>query len=73
MAEETRNAKVVVTRYIVSATILNGAIRWGMVIAILFVTVDITAALESLIGSLGFPIIEYTTYSAIGSKAEPQY
>lgn len=39
-----------------------------MVIAILFVTADITAALETPIGLLGFAIIDIT-YSAIGSKA----
>ncbi|KAI4087694.1 MAG: hypothetical protein LQ339_008836 [Xanthoria mediterranea] len=68
MAEETRNAEVVVPWCMVSATLLNGAIGWGMVIAVLFVTVDITAALESPTGSLGFPIIDIT-YSALGSKA----
>lgn len=67
MAEETRNAEVVVPWCMLLATLLNGAIGWGMVIAILFVTVDITAALESPTGSLGFPIIQIT-YSAIGSK-----
>ncbi|KAL8835926.1 MAG: hypothetical protein Q9176_006610 [Flavoplaca citrina] len=68
MAEETRNAEVVVPWCMVSATLLNGAFGWGMIIAILFVTVDITAALESPTGSLGFPIIDIT-YNAIGSKA----
>ncbi|KAL8994782.1 MAG: hypothetical protein Q9169_005344 [Polycauliona sp. 2 TL-2023] len=68
MAEETRNAEIVIPWCMVSATLLNGAIGWGMVIAVLFVTVDITAALESPTGSLGFPIIDIT-YKAIGSKA----
>lgn len=68
MAEETRNAEVVVPWCMVSATLLNGAFGWGMVIAVLFITVDITAALESPTGSLGFPIIDIT-YSALGSKA----
>ncbi|KAL8670646.1 MAG: hypothetical protein Q9168_004825 [Polycauliona sp. 1 TL-2023] len=68
MAEETRNAEVVVPWCMVSATLLNGAIGWGMVIAVLFVTTNITAALESPTGSLGFPIIDIT-YNALGSKA----
>ena len=68
MAEETRNAEVVVPWCMVSATLLNGAFGWGMVIAIVFVTVDISAALDSPTGSLGFPIMEIT-YSALGSRA----
>ncbi|KAL8860951.1 MAG: hypothetical protein Q9178_002706 [Gyalolechia marmorata] len=68
MAEETRNAEVVVPWSMVSATLLNGAFGWGMVIAIVFVTVDIFAALDSPTGSLGFPLMEIT-YNALGSKA----
>ncbi|KAL8947412.1 MAG: hypothetical protein Q9222_006301 [Ikaeria aurantiellina] len=68
MAEETRNAEVVVPWCMLSATLLNGAFGWAMVIAMLFVTVDITTALDSPTGSLGFPFMQIF-YGATGSKA----
>ena len=58
MAEEIRNAEVVVPWSMVSSTLLNGALGWALVIAVLFVASDITSALESPTGLLGFPIMQ---------------
>ena len=68
MAEEIENAEVVVPWSMLSATLLNGALGFGMVIAVLFVTPDITSALASPPGLLGFPFMQIF-YDALGSKA----
>ena len=68
MAEEIANAEVVVPWSMVSATLLNGALGFGMVIAVLFVTPDITTALASPPGLLGYPFMQIF-YDALGSKA----
>ena len=58
MAEEVQNADVIVPWSMVFTTILNGAFGFAMVIAVLFVTVDIESALESPTGSLGYPYMD---------------
>lgn len=68
MAEEIQNAEVVVPWSMLTTTLLNGAFGWAMVIAVLFVTPDITSALSSPTGALGFPIMQIF-YDALGSKA----
>ena len=68
MAEEIKNAEVIVPWAMVLSTMLNGAIGWAVVIAVLFVTVDIDAALDSPTGSLGYPFMQIF-YDACGSKA----
>lgn len=67
MAEEIKNAEVVVPWSMVSSTILNGAVGWAIVIAVLFVTVDVDAALESPTGALGYPFMQIF-YDATGNK-----
>ena len=68
MAEEIKNAEVVVPWSMLTTTLLNGALGFGIVIAVLFVTTDITAALSSPTGALGYPFMQIF-YDATGSKA----
>ena len=67
MAEEVRNADFVVPWSMLVTTLLNGALGFGIVVAVLFVTIDIESALESPTGSLGFPYMQIL-YDATGSK-----
>lgn len=67
MAEEVRNAEVVVPWSMLVTTLLNGAFGWGIVIAVLFVTVDITSVLQSPTGVLGYPYMQIF-YNSVGSK-----
>ena len=68
MAEEIQNAEVIVPWSMVTTTLLNGSLGFAIVIAVLFVTIDITAALESPTGVLGYPFMQIF-YDATGSKA----
>ena len=68
MAEEIKNAEVVVPWSMLTTTVLNGALGFGIVVAVLFVTTDITAALSSPTGLLGYPFMQIF-YDATGSKA----
>lgn len=67
MAEEVRNADVTVPWCMLITTLLNGAFGFGIVIAVLFVTVDIESVLESPTGALGFPYMQIF-YNSTGSK-----
>ncbi|KAL9102715.1 MAG: hypothetical protein Q9163_002178 [Psora crenata] len=67
MAEEIKNASVVVPWSMLTTTLLNGSMGFGMVIAVLFVTTDVDAALESPTGSYGYPFMQIL-YDATGSK-----
>ena len=58
MAEEVRNADVVVPWSMVGTTLLNGTLGFAMIIAVLFVTLDIDSALESPTGSMGLPFMD---------------
>ena len=68
MAEEIQNAEVVVPWSMLITTLLNGSLGFAIVIAVLFVTPDITAALTSPTGVLGYPFMQIF-YDATGSKA----
>ena len=68
MAEEIQNAAVVVPWSMLTTTVLNGSLGFAIVIAVLFVTADITAALASPTGALGYPFMQIF-YDATGSKA----
>ena len=68
MAEEVKNAEVVVPWSMLTTTVINGALGFAIVIAVLFVTTDITAALESPTGALGYPVMQIFN-DAMGSKA----
>lgn len=68
MAEETKNAEVVVPWSMLTTTVLNGALGFAIVIAVIFVTTDITAVLASPTGVLGYPFMQIF-YDATGSKA----
>ncbi|KAL8660852.1 MAG: hypothetical protein Q9202_006135 [Teloschistes flavicans] len=67
MAEEVRNADVTVPWSMLVTTLLNGAFGFGIVIAVLFVTVDIESVLESPTGLLGYPYMQIF-YNSVGSK-----
>ncbi|KAI4086659.1 MAG: hypothetical protein LQ344_007363 [Seirophora lacunosa] len=66
MAEEVQNASVNVPWAMLVTTLFNGAIGFGMVLAVLFVTIDITSVLESPVAALGFPYIQIF-YDSVGS------
>ena len=68
MAEEIKNAEVVVPWSMIASTAMNGAMGWAIVIAVLFVTPDITSALASPTGVLGYPFMQIF-YEATSSKA----
>ena len=68
MAEEIHGADIVIAWCMVTTTFLNGILGFGILIALLFVTVDIKAALESPTGSLGFPFMQIF-YDATGSRS----
>ncbi|KAL4778110.1 amino acid/polyamine transporter I [Aspergillus varians] len=65
MAEEVKNAKVVVPRSMVYGTLINGVLAFGYVIAVLYCMGDYAEALNS---PTGYPIIQIA-YQATGSKA----
>lgn len=58
MAEEVQNADVVVPWSMVTGTLLNGALGFGMIMSVLFVTTDIESALDSPTGLLGYPFMQ---------------
>jgi amino acid transporter len=65
MAEEIKNAKVVVPRSMIYGTLINGTLAFCYLIAILYCMGDYTEALTS---PTGYPIITIA-YQATGSKA----
>lgn len=68
MVEEIHSANLVVPWCMLSTTLLNGILGFGILLAVLFVTVDIEAALESPTGALGFPFMQIF-YDATGSRS----
>ena len=66
MSEEIRNAEVIVPWAMLGTTLLNGVLGFGIVIAVLFVSTDITNALASPTGVLGYPFMQIF-YDATGS------
>ncbi|KAL8709200.1 MAG: hypothetical protein Q9220_006080 [cf. Caloplaca sp. 1 TL-2023] len=67
MAEEVKNADVTVPWSMLVTTLLNGAFGWAIVIAVLFVTVDVDAVLASPTGVLGYPYMQIF-YDSVGTK-----
>ncbi|KAI4193766.1 MAG: hypothetical protein LQ350_008157 [Teloschistes chrysophthalmus] len=67
MAEEIHGANVVIPWCMLSTTILNGVLGFAMLVAILFVTVDIDSVLKSPTGALGFPFMQ-VFQDATGSR-----
>lgn len=67
MAEEIHGANVVIPWCMLSTTLLNGILGFAMLVAILFVTVDIDSVLKSPTGALGFPFMQ-VLYDATGSR-----
>ena len=65
MAEEVKNAGVVVPRSMIYGTIINGTLAFGYLIAVLYCMGDYTEAVTS---ATGYPIITIV-YQATGSKA----
>lgn len=65
MAEEIKNAKVVVPRSMIYGTLINGVLAFAYLIAVLYCMGDYTEALSS---ATGYPIITIA-YQATGSKA----
>lgn len=55
MAEEIRNAAVVLPRAIMLSVLINGILGFGMLIAVLFCLEDVEKALKS---PTGYPFIE---------------
>ncbi|KAJ9298651.1 hypothetical protein DTO271G3_3618 [Paecilomyces variotii] len=64
MSEEIENAEVIVPRSLMMSILLNGALGFGFLIAVLFSMGDLQAALAT---PTGYPIIEIF-YQATGSK-----
>ena len=65
MAEEVKNADVVVPRSMIYGTLINGTLAFSYLIAILYCMGDYTEAVTS---ATGYPIITIA-YQATGSKA----
>ncbi|KAG8532974.1 uncharacterized protein KY384_001756 [Bacidia gigantensis] len=68
MAEEIHSATTVIPWCLVTTTLLNGILGFGILLAVLFVTIDIDSVLESSTGELGFPFMQIF-YDATGSLA----
>ncbi|KNG82807.1 amino acid permease [Aspergillus nomiae NRRL 13137] len=65
MAEEVKNAKVVVPRSMIYGTLINGTLAFAYLIAVLYCMGDYT---EAVLSPTGYPIITIA-YQATGSKA----
>ncbi|KAB8263311.1 amino acid/polyamine transporter I [Aspergillus pseudonomiae] len=65
MAEEVKNAKVVVPRSMIYGTMINGTLAFAYLIAVLYCMGDYT---EAVLSPTGYPIITIA-YQATGSKA----
>ena len=68
MAEEITGADYVVPWCVVATSVLNGILGLGTLLAMLYVTIDIDAVLESPTGSLGFPYMQ-VVLDSVGSYA----
>ena len=68
MAEEIQGADFVVPWCVVATSVLNGILGLGTLLAMLYVTVDINAVLNSPTGQLGFPFMQ-VVLDAVGSYA----
>lgn len=68
MAEEVVGADIVIPWSVVATAVLNGVLGFGTLIAMLYVTVDIDAVLESPSGQLGFAFMQ-VVLDSVGSYA----
>ncbi|KAL8792921.1 MAG: hypothetical protein Q9195_004498 [Heterodermia aff. obscurata] len=68
MAEEIHDANSVVPKCVVITSALNGTLGFGILLAMLYVTGDITTVLDSPTGKLGFPFMQIVLNS-VGSYA----
>ena len=68
MAEEIRGANVVIPWCVVATSLLNGILGFGTLLAMLYVTVDIDAVLDSPTGKLGYPFMQ-VVLDSVGSYA----
>lgn len=68
MAEEIIGADVVIPWSVVATSALNGVLGFATLLAMLYVTVDIDAVLESPSGQLGFPFMQ-VVLDSVGSYA----
>ncbi len=66
MAEEITGANFTVPWCVVATSVLNGILGLGTLLAMLYVTVDITAVLDSPTGKLGFPFMQ-VVLDSVGS------
>ena len=66
MAEEIHSANLVIPWCMLSTTLLNGILGFGMLLVVLFVSIDIEGALAITTGLLGFPFMQ-VFYEATGS------
>jgi amino acid transporter len=67
MAEEVRNASVVIPRAIPLSVLINGALGFSMLIAVLFCLGDLDTALASPTGYLYMEILRQATNSISGA------
>lgn len=68
MAEETRGADYVIPWSVIATSVLNGLLGLGTLLAMLYVTPNIDAVLESPTGQLGFPFMQ-VVLDSVGSYA----
>ena len=68
MAEEIKGANFVIPWCVVATSVLNGILGLGTLLAMLYVTVDINAVLDSPTGKLGFPFMQ-VVLDSVGSHA----
>ena len=68
MAEEIIGADLVIPWCVFTTSALNGLLGFGTLLAMLYVTVDIDAVLDSPTGKLGFPFMQ-VVLDSVGSYA----
>ena len=68
MSEEIKEPAVVVPRAMIGTILINGALGFGMIVALLFSMGDINTVLESPVSLAGYPFIQIY-YNAVESLA----
>lgn len=72
MAEETKNASVIVPRCMIWSYLLNGSMGFVMLITYCFCLTNVDAALDPEINRSGFPYI-YVCKSSEGCERSPDH
>ena len=67
LSEEIQNAAVIVARSIMFSIFINGLLRFGMILSLLFIFTDVDAALKSPTGYPFMEIFLQVTRSIIGA------